>query len=307
MTTSIAAMTIAFLSGTPAAAPSVRRIIGAALLGLSLLAAGCSAIKLAYEGLPNISYYWVDGYVDLDDAQAPQVREALAGLHQWHRRNELPLYAGLLERAARLAPGEVTAPQACALFDDMRERFVTLLGQAEPAVSALAVRLSPAQLQQLEKKYAKNNRDYREEWIDVTPEKRRERRYESILKRSEDFYGRLTREQRQMVRAQVDASIFDPSLMLAERMRRQDDALRTLRQLQAGGADATAARPQVHAWLERGLRSPDAAYRDYEQRLRAESCRIFAQAHATTTPEQREKARQRLLAYQADVRQLASR
>ena len=70
------------------------------------------------------------------------------------------------------------------------------------AAGPLTVRLSPAQLQQLEKKYAKNNREYREEWIDVTPEKRRERRYESILKRSEDFYGRLTSDQRQMVRSQ---------------------------------------------------------------------------------------------------------
>ena len=285
----------------------MRRIIGVAAIAVAALAAGCSSIKLAYETFPSLTYFWINGYVDLEGEQSPQVREALASLHQWHRRNELPLYADLLTRTSQMAPGDVKAAEVCGLFDDMRGRFVALAEHAEPATAALAARLAPAQLRNMEEKYANNNRKYRKEWIDVSREKRLERRYEEILKRSEDFYGRLGPAQRDAIREQVAHSVFNPTVVLAERLRRQRDAVQTLERVHAMNASPAQARVEVHAWLQRGLRSPDADYRAYEQKLRDESCSGFAAAHATTTPEQREKARQRLLSYAKDLRELAAR
>ncbi|RZA15565.1 MAG: hypothetical protein EOP93_16725, partial [Lysobacteraceae bacterium] len=285
-------MTDVSFSKPPAAAPAYRRIIGVAALAMAALVAGCSTIKLAYESFPSLTYFWINGYVDLEGDQSPQVREALANLHQWHRRNELPLYAELLTRASQLAPGEVKAAEVCGLFDDMRTRFVALAEHAEPATATLATRLTPAQLRNMEEKYADNNRKFRKEWIDVSREKRLERRYEEILKRSEDFYGRLGPAQRDAIRQQVAQSVFNPTVALAERVRRQRDAVQTIERLHAANATVAQARPEIHAWLQRGLRSPDADYRAYEQKLRDEGCSGFAAAHATTTPEQREKARQ---------------
>lgn len=276
------------------------------LAGAAILV-GCTTVKLAYEGAPSLTYFWIDSYLDLDDAQTPKVKEELAALHQWHRRNELPLYADLLHRAARMAPGEVPAREACAVYDEMRERFVALAGRAEPAAAQLVLSITPEQIRHLERKYADNNRKYRKEWIDVSASERHRLRYKQLLERSEDFYGRLDAAQRAAMRERTESSVFDPQIMLAERMRRQRDALQTLARLQAERPAAAEARQQIRAWLERSLTSPDAAYRAYEHRLRDETCQTFAAAHATASAAQREKARVRLLAYEKDLRDLAQR
>ena len=45
------------------------------------------------------------------------------------------------------------------------------------------------------------------------------------------IYGRLDEPQRSALRRQIEQSIFDPQRILAERQRRQQDVLQTLRQL----------------------------------------------------------------------------
>jgi dihydrodipicolinate synthase/N-acetylneuraminate lyase len=40
----------------------------------------CSAVKLAYNNLPELSYWWLDAYLDFDGTQTPKVRDELAQL-----------------------------------------------------------------------------------------------------------------------------------------------------------------------------------------------------------------------------------
>ena len=75
---------------------NVARIIG--LLSVAVALAGCSAIKLGYNSLPQVSSWWLDGYIDFSDEQEPRVRDDLARLHQWHRRQELPKIGALLQK-----------------------------------------------------------------------------------------------------------------------------------------------------------------------------------------------------------------
>ena len=127
------------------------RIIGPALaiLALALLQA-CSAVKLAYNNTPELAYWWIDGYADLDVAQPGTVREELARLHQWHRRTELPKIAELLQKARQMAVADATPEQACKLFADIRIRIDAVILQAEPASVALTMDLSAAQLAHME-------------------------------------------------------------------------------------------------------------------------------------------------------------
>ena len=158
------------------------RIIGV-LLAASLLAA-CSSVRLAYNNLPSLSYWWLDGYVDFDGAQTPRVREDLAQLLEWHRTTELPKVAGLLKKAEALAPGDVTPAQACELADEIRARLLAVAERAETAGTGLALTLGDAQLQQLERKYAKVNEDYRKEWLALSPAERLDKRYDQFLSRN---------------------------------------------------------------------------------------------------------------------------
>ena len=280
------------------------RIIGLLLLAAALGA--CSAIKLAYNNLPEVSYWWLDAYVDFDGSQTPKVRDELAQLLAWHRQNELPRVLGLLQEAQALAPRDVTAAQACRMADEIRERLLAVAERAEPAGTELALSLGEAQLRQLERKYAKNNADYRKEWLSRSAAEVQEKRFDKFVERLEDFYGRLTAEQRELVRRQVAQSVFDPRLADAERRKRQQEALQLLRGFNAAPPPAAEARGAIHAYVMRIADPPPGPWREHQQALLQEGCRNLAALHNATSAGQREQAVRRLQAYQDDLRQLVA-
>jgi hypothetical protein len=274
----------------------------ALLLGLS----GCSAIKLGYNTLPEVAYWWLDGYADFTDTQRPVVRAELARLHAWHRAQELPRFAEMLGRLEQMVPGEITPQQACAIVDQVQERITVTADRAEPTVVALAVTLNDKQLRHLERKFRSSNETFQRENIDPPASERQEKRYERLLDRAETVYGRLDEPQRAALREGLAQSAYDPARILADRQRRQQDLLQTLRRISHGEVPPAEARTQLRAWLDRAQHAPDPAYRAWQEGLVQEGCRIFAGVHQRTTASQREQAVRRLRAYQRDLRDLAA-
>ncbi|WP_256856555.1 DUF6279 family lipoprotein [Variovorax sp. KK3] len=282
----------------------VARIIGVVLATIVLGA--CSTIKLAYNNLPELSYWWLDGYLDFDGSQTPRVRDELAELLAWHRRNELPKVAALLREAQALAPGDITPQQACGFADRIRERLLAVAVQAEGPGTTLALSLGSAQLQQLERKYEKNNADYRKEWLDRTPARWQEKRFDRFLERNEDFYGPLEPAQRELLKTQVAQSVFDPRLLDRERRTRQQEALTLLRRFQQVRTTPTEARAAIHTYVLHIASPPPGAWRDHAEALQQEGCRNLAELHNSTSARQREQAVRRLQAYERDLDQLAA-
>ena len=160
-------------------ASTVVRIIG--LLAVAAALAGCSAIKLGYNNLRRGRYWWLDGYVDFDRG---------AG-HACPRRPRPP---------APLAPHRGTAPPgwpAAAAWKSWRPATsrlprpalssrrcasgcMRLLERAEPAIVALALGLGPDQLRHLERKYEKNNRDFRKDWLRLRPPELNDKRLRAV-------------------------------------------------------------------------------------------------------------------------------
>jgi len=278
------------------------RIIG--LIGLILLLGACSAVKIGYNNVPELAYWWLDAYVDFNAGQTAKVRDELAQLHQWHRANELPKVADLLKKMQRLAPQDVTPEQVCGLFADVRTRLEAVNTQAEPAVVALAMSLTPEQLTHIESKFAKNNADWREEWLAGTPAERQTRRFKSVVDRAEQIYSTLEERQLAVLRASIAHSSFDLELSHAERLRRQQDLIQTLRQISTDKPSTVQATMAIQGYLERSINSPNPAYRSYSEKSLQVSCLNFAQLHNSTTREQRERAAKRLSAYERDFREL---
>ena len=287
---------------------TLRHLAGIIVLLTSALAlTGCSAIKLGYNTLPDFTYWWLDGYLDLNETQTPQVRADLVKLHAWHREQELPKLADLLAKMEAMALGPVSAAQACSLVPDVRDRVMSVADQAEPAVVALVMTLTPKQIRHLERKYQSNDETWRKDWIDLPPDELKEKRYKEVVERAEMIYGSLEEPQRAVLRQGVEASIFDPKRVFADKQRRQKELLQTLRKASASGITPEEARALMRANLERSARSPDPAFQRYQEQLVDEGCRHAAAMHETMTPAQREKAARRLRAYQRDLRELAAR
>lgn len=283
---------------------NLARIIG--LLGVALALAGCSAIKLGYNSVPQLSAWWLDGYVDLGDDQEPRFREDFTRLYQWHRRQELPKIGVLLQQAEKLVGSDMTAGEACAMVPAIRQRIASVLERAEPAATTLALGLRPEQLTQLQHKYDKNNREYRKNWLELPAAELQDKRMKQYVERAEMIYGRLDERQRELVRSQMAGGVFSAETSLRERQRRQQDILQTLRKLAGQPVSLPEARAAIHQLMEHALHSPDPAYRSYEAALIQQGCRDLAVLHQTTTPQQRQSAVRRLRAYQRDVEELAA-
>lgn len=283
------------------------RIIGllAVVLASGLLQ-GCSAIRLAYNNAPELAYWWLDGYADLDDAQSIKVREELARLQQWHRANELPRIAELLQKTRQLALADTTPEQVCSLFGEARKRFDAVAAQADAPTIAVALTLRASQLTHMEARFAKGNAEWREEWADGGMAERQARWLKRSIERSEQFYGTLEERQLAVLRSALQQSGFDPQRSYAERLRRQRDVIQALREATASPPPAAGqAAALFRATLERAVNSPDPAYRSYAERAISRSCRTYALLHNSTTAEQRERAARRLAAYERDARELA--
>lgn len=268
--------------------------------------AACSAVRLGYNTLGDVAYWWLDSYLDFTPQQASRVREDLARLHRWHRTEELPRLVQMLQRMEQLVPQDVSHEQACSFVTEFRVRLVAVARHAEPAAVPLATGLQPDQLQHLRHKYEKNNADYSSEWVRLAPAEQKEKRYRQFLDRAEMIYGRLDEPQRQELRRDVDQSIFDPQRTLAERQRRQQDALQTLGRIMRERMAFDEARLMLRGYVERALTPPGAAARAYQDALVAEGCRHVAILHNSTTLAQREAAVRQLRDWQRDLRELAN-
>ncbi len=272
------------------------------VLLLALLSSGCSTVKLAYNNAPGLGYWWLDSYLDLGEAQSLTVRTELAALQAWHRQSELPLYVSTLKTLQRLAPANVTAEQVCELSGELGTRFQTLVNQTAPAITTLAPSFKDEQLDHLARQFDKRNLKWRTEWLDGSPTERSARRLKQLTERFEMFYGPLEAPQLTLLRSRAAESTFDARVGYRENVRRQQDALQTLRALRAGNWTEPRVKAEVNAVLLRTLNSPDAAFKKYQTTLTQEGCKTFAALHNSTTPAQRRGVMETLKGYEADAR-----
>jgi hypothetical protein len=280
------------------------------LLGAGLLT-GCSATRLAYNNAPDLLYWWSDGFFDWNPPQSTLLRNDLDKLQQWHRRHELPGYATTLNALQAVALQDIQADQVCALADYLQQRLEATLNRAMPTAVALAPSLSAAQLTHLSDALEKRSRDWREEWMEDPPAEREDRRLKKMVTRAEQYYGRITAAQRAQLRAQLRASAFDPSLQLQEGVRRQQDALETLRQITVNAAansgDPAPTKAVLQALLARTLESPDPTFLQYARQVRRQACVAVADFHNLASTEQRRHLQHMLQGYEADARALLAR
>ena len=285
---------------------SFHLISGLLTLTAALVLTGCSATKLAYNNAPDLGYWWLDGYLDLGDAQSLKLRTDLTTLHSWHRQNELPLYIGTLENLRRLASANVTPEQTCDLGDGLKTRFQSLLNQAEPALLSLAQNVKAEQLTHLTQQFEKHNKKWRAEWTEGTPTERTARRQKKLLERVEMLYGSLEEPQLAVLRASLATSGFDADWRYRDLLRRQQNALATLRQVVDGQLNEAALKKEVRALMANTLESSDTEYRNYSAKISKESCQFLAALHNSTTPAQRRTLQEKLLSYETDARTLVA-
>ena len=286
------------------------RIIAASLAAVVMSASlsGCSAIKLGYNQLPEISSWWLDNYIDFTDTQSAQTKQALKKLQTWHRKEELPQIANLLVQAQSMAPNNISQQQACEVWGQMEKRIDAVAQESSRLATPIVLQLTPRQLRHLEKRWAVKNEDWKKDWVQPSAEDRLKKRLDATVDRFSDFYGDLNPEQIKLLRQQIEQSLWSPEVAIQNRIKRQQSQLVVLQNMiqdaQKPGFNLAQAEKTVLQLSLQGVRPQDPALLNLQLQLEQQACLNFSQFHNTTTPAQRQKAQRRLRAYEADVRAL---
>jgi hypothetical protein len=267
------------------------------LLLLCALLTSCAAVKLTYNNADTLVYFWLDSYIDFSVDQKVGVKDDIQALHAWHRQTQLPTFALMAKTLQVQAHGNVTPVQLCANSDQIEPALLPpLVAYLEPSVLKLVGQITPEQITSIEEKYAKTNKDWLKEWQPKTTRELHKNSEKVIRDRLENIYKHLTDEQIKLLREQVASSPFDSKIAYAERLRRQQDLIATLK-----GART---KESIRALVQRNITSPDPAYRTYAARVKQSNCEMYAKIHNSMNESQRLQAVKTFQDYERDFKTL---
>lgn len=275
-----------------------------ALLTLLVLQ-GCSTVKLGYNQLPQLGYWWLDSKLSLNDAQSAATRDALEQMLRWHREQELLPEAELLARSAQLASAPVQAQQVCQVWQEVLRRADVVMREAVAQAAPVAQQLGPRQLGHLARHWERQNEEWEKEWLQGPAPRRLQQRVKRAVERYEDFYGDLSPAQVALVRAQIEQSAWTAEWGRLDRQRRQQDLLVTLRRIQQEPLDTARAETELWGVWQRWLSPPAPADLALTERMAEQACQTLTQLHNSATPQQRLRAQRKLRSYETDLRELA--
>ena len=291
----------------------MRQALRIAILLLAALAfAACSSATftrlaynnaaLAYSNLGPMLTWIVDDYVDLDGSREDWVRVRIDRVLAWHRTEELPRYRTLLEtmlaKSARaFEPGDIASHQG-----ELRAAYHRLVAQVIPDTAEFISTLEAAEVEQMERKFAEDNRRFVRESVKGTPEERLERRVGRFLGHLESWVGKLTAEQKALVVSRYPELRDVSEELLGERRFRQSELLALIR--------SRPTRPALEAGLRRLFIDTDSWRRpEYAAKLRARDEQLhmlISDLSATLTPAQRAHLQNRIRRFLGDITTLTA-
>ena len=279
------------------------------LAAAAALLAACSFTRLAYmnaalaySNATPVLAWMVGDYVDLTDEQKGWVRERLARVMSWHRAQELPEYRRFFAATLAQAEDGISVDEARAAYIDLRACYHRLVERMLPDIADFLLQLDDEQVRQLERKFATDNGKMVRESVRGTPEERGERRVARYLDHIEEFTGRLSAAQRELVASRVGAMPEFVEERLGDRRYRQAETLALVR--------ARVSREQAIAGLKRLLVEPESWRRpEYLKKLDERDARIFEMISAlsrTLSPDQRAHLRSRVRGFMRDIAELTA-
>ncbi len=200
------------------------------LLAISALAlVACSATRVAYDNADTMLRFMASSYLDLDAGQSDDLTPRIVRFHQWHRSNELPVYAALLRSASQRAAKGITAEDVAWGLGNLRSRYRRFAAKAAEDAAPVLATLAPAQLDALEHKFAESNGRYAKEFLPSDDKERRRRQLKRMLERFRDFAGELTPDQEARIEGFALAHERHVALRFEDRQRWQRDFVAALK------------------------------------------------------------------------------
>jgi hypothetical protein len=277
------------------------------LIALTVMVAGCSSIRFTYNHGDTLMYWWLNNYLDLDSDQSGWVKKDIDNLFQWHRKTQLKDYTQLLANGQRQLAGNLTQADLMSDYRDIKARTELLAYKALPELADLARTVRPEQIAQMEKKFAKNNEDYRKKFMRGDLEDRQKARFKKSMEQFDLWFGRFSSEQEAVLRKASDARVLDNEIWMDERMRRQKHIVAVLRKVQQEKLNKDATITALHGLVKEMFDRFDAPERKaFFDTYTDQTAQMILTAVKIATPAQKAHAQKRMQGWIEDFNVLAA-
>lgn len=273
------------------------------LILLVLVMAGCS-LRMTYPFMDWWLSWAVRDYVNLNRDQRREMEAQLDQFHQWHQREQLPLYSAFVDQLAT----QVQSPIDKQLLEDtthqIQNHWLASLDQLLPHIDQLFVSLTDQQWQEFLQSLEKKQQEYADPFINSSEAERLKLRQKRFTKGAKRWIGNLSEEQKLQVEAWSHAlipmaeaniehqkmwskrasEVFQQRHDMDEGSRRQ-----SLRKLIVNNLDDWAPEAQKNILHNRQL-----------------TYQLMIDLHQSLTPKQQTRLQKQLLGYQQDFEYLVA-
>jgi hypothetical protein len=179
--------------------------------------------------------------------------------------------------------------------------------KALPQLADLAMSIKPDQIEQMEKKFAKNNDKFRHDFMSGSVDDQKNARYKKAMEQLNLWFGSFSRDQEAQLRKASDARPLDNDVWMQERVIRQKKIIALLQRIHQQKLNKEQTMSAIHDLL-----------RDFFDRMDAPDRKAFFDAYVDSTskfimsairistPEQKAHAQQRMQGWITDLNALSS-
>lgn len=285
--------------------PGRRRLVLAAL-GAVLTLAACSTIRVGYNYADNLLHYQVDDYLDLTSEQSQLVRSRSASLLDWHRSTQLREYAKVIDNARASLAGSVTADDVLQFNTAVNAGLAVIGERAAPDLAQLALTLTPAQLDRLNRKLGSDTSKARRELVQFAGKETVDDRVKKYAERVDDWFGTVSREQLALIRSTLAGRPNNALWWIGERELRQQELVALLRRIATEQPRESVATGWLREYFQRLSLPPEAERRAKIEEFRRANAALIAALINNASSEQRAHLSARLGGYAEDFVALAA-
>jgi len=171
------------------------------LSSLLFVIAGCGP-RFIYPHLNWLIPWYIGGYISLDDTQKSMLQKRLLKQLEWHCRTQLPDYAMILRAMGREFGNpdqRLSYSKIYSYSNKVMKLWKDLMQQIGPDIADLLITASDEQIAELFDNLAEQNREFREEYVDLPIEKLTENRNKRMIKRLKYWISNPTSEQKSAI------------------------------------------------------------------------------------------------------------
>lgn len=281
-----------------------KKLIFVVALLLPLLS-GCGIISLGYNYADAYLRYSINSYTSFNDAQKETIKQEVNLFMLWHRKKMLPEYSRFLQELQRTAQsGAALRKEDVGRFrSEVRALYVkTLQPAVRPAASLLGAS-DAAQIQELEKSFAKENKKQKDKELAGSKDEQLRKRAERTVDFLENLVGGFNDKQLEKIRDMSHNLPFATAIYIRQREANQARLIELL--------SNNRSEEEIAAFLNSWLLTPEAITspdeRDTMRNFEAASDEMIASVYQMLTDRQKKTLLKNIQKYIDTMQELASR